>query len=158
MDADLCERVLRLLYGQPQEIGPHNILTWVHLADFYGVPQLLKRTCEGRELIDLDLFEVSEPLSERLTADIVSNRWVEPVENAPELITPVAIGSVLMSNHALACAPLRHVSGNSVASGKDHLTHAALPARPASPPGDARPPSPAHHVARGAEDERERGK
>jgi hypothetical protein len=44
VDADLCERMLRLLYGQPQAITPENVLTFVHLADYYGVTQLQRRT------------------------------------------------------------------------------------------------------------------
>ena len=44
VDPDLCERVLRLLYGQPQELTPENVLTFVHLGDFYGISQLQKHT------------------------------------------------------------------------------------------------------------------
>ena len=39
-DPDLCESVLRLLYGQPIEVTPENVLTFLHLADFYGIPQV----------------------------------------------------------------------------------------------------------------------
>mmetsp|Transcript_36892 Transcript_36892/g.61113 ORF Transcript_36892/g.61113 Transcript_36892/m.61113 type:complete len:478 (+) Transcript_36892:72-1505(+) len=44
VDPDCCEQVLRLLYGQAVQITPDNLLTFMHLADFYGVPQLLLRT------------------------------------------------------------------------------------------------------------------
>ena len=42
--AALCSQVLRLLYGEAVQITPDNVLTFMHLADFYGVPQLLSRT------------------------------------------------------------------------------------------------------------------
>ena len=44
VDPDCCEHVLRLLYGQALHITPDNVLTFMHLADYYGVPQLLART------------------------------------------------------------------------------------------------------------------
>lgn len=44
VDPDCFEQVLRLLYGQAVQITPSNLLTFMHLADFYGVPQLLHRT------------------------------------------------------------------------------------------------------------------
>lgn len=44
VDPDLCEKVLRMLYGQPVEITQESLLTFVHLADFYGINQLLCRT------------------------------------------------------------------------------------------------------------------
>ena len=36
VEPDCCERVLRLLYGQSVEITQENVLTYMHLADFYG--------------------------------------------------------------------------------------------------------------------------
>ena len=44
VDSDLMERVLRLLYGFEQRITSENVLTFVHLADFYGIAQLMRRT------------------------------------------------------------------------------------------------------------------
>ena len=44
VDPDCCEHVLRLLYGQAVQITPDNVLTFMHLADFYGVPRLLSKT------------------------------------------------------------------------------------------------------------------
>ena len=44
VEPECFEQVLRLLYGKAVQITPNNLLTFMHLADFYGVPQLLERT------------------------------------------------------------------------------------------------------------------
>ena len=44
VDPELCEQVLRLLYGQKQPVTPENLLTTVHLAEFYGLQKLLACT------------------------------------------------------------------------------------------------------------------
>eukprot|EP00900_Chrysochromulina_parva_P022379 jgi/Chrpa1/4775/Chrysochromulina_OHIO_Genome00016583-RA len=44
VDPDLCERVLRLLYGQPVGVTQESLMTVVHLAEFYGIAPLLART------------------------------------------------------------------------------------------------------------------
>lgn len=43
-EPELCEKMLRMLYGQPLDVTEANLLTFVHLSDYYGVDQLSHRT------------------------------------------------------------------------------------------------------------------
>jgi len=44
VDATCFEQVLRLLYGQTVNMTGDSVLTFMHLADYYGIPQLFART------------------------------------------------------------------------------------------------------------------